>query len=322
MVYIVAGIKNDGSSYHFFHRPTGAYDAGKRKRRTPEEGEDKFGNWQKTGKARAISEDGKELGFKKVMVFYDTNAAKRNWVMHQYYLGLQKEGKEEEYVVSKIFYQKQMRQCRSIGVQDNGEKKGNLLEETEGPDSLPQQLKISKTVMNVSSPREEHNMISISNKTMPCAASSGNMFAPPSVEMQKSLLLQEFETNMTGIDISSSGKFLVPSVSGDPYLTLQHKGFENSETMMDVPLLGETFPHPVCGEMPLNSQFGTDEAGKGASLPREVPCAPALIEVGLKAPHKGLFQQLTEDTKTMWNTSFPQTVPAIVEVSFSVFQSA
>ncbi|XP_019185788.1 PREDICTED: NAC domain-containing protein 8-like [Ipomoea nil] len=108
------GIKKDGSSGHFFYRTKKAYATGTRKRR-------KISNetslvmehvrWHKTGKTKAVMENGVQKGCKKVMVLYSTKKGekpgKTNWVMHQYHLGIDEDEKEGGYVVSKIYYQQQ-----------------------------------------------------------------------------------------------------------------------------------------------------------------------------------------------------------------------
>ena len=68
--------------------------------------------WHKTGKTKAIIEDGVHKGFKKIMVLYirskkGSKPYKSNWVMHQYHLGSEEDEKDGEYVVSKIFCQQQ-----------------------------------------------------------------------------------------------------------------------------------------------------------------------------------------------------------------------
>ncbi|KAH7301965.1 hypothetical protein KP509_23G050500 [Ceratopteris richardii] len=125
------GVRNDGSSIHFFHRPTKAYNKGTRKRRKVQSGEDSVNGiemrWHKTGKTRPVVENGRQIGCKKIMVLYVTSAKKvkadkTNWVMHQYHLGVQEDEKEGEYVVSKIFYQTQPRQCGlGLGHKEGGD---------------------------------------------------------------------------------------------------------------------------------------------------------------------------------------------------------
>eukprot|EP00250_Pteridium_aquilinum_P008548 c18028_g4_i1 orf=103-1599(-) len=123
------GVRHDGSSIHLFHMPAKAYTTGTRKRRKVHSGEE-IGNglemrWHKTGKTRPVIDNGKQVGCKKIMVLYvslgkKTKAEKTNWVMHQYHLGVQEEEKEGEFVVSKVFYQTQPRQC-GVGRGDDSE---------------------------------------------------------------------------------------------------------------------------------------------------------------------------------------------------------
>lgn len=56
--------------------------------------------------------DGVQKGCKKIMVLYMSmvrggKAEKTNWVMHQYHLGTEEDEKDDNYVISKIFYQQQ-----------------------------------------------------------------------------------------------------------------------------------------------------------------------------------------------------------------------
>ncbi|KAE8656357.1 NAC domain-containing protein 10 [Hibiscus syriacus] len=111
------GVSKDGQIRHFFHRPSKAYTTGTRKRRkvhTDEEGNET--RWHKTGKTRAVSAGGIVKGFKKILVLYTNygrqrKPEKKNWVMHQYHLGINEEEKDGELVLSKVFYQTQPRQC-------------------------------------------------------------------------------------------------------------------------------------------------------------------------------------------------------------------
>lgn len=119
-----AGVRRDGLSRHFFHRPSKAYTTGTRKRRKIQnecaENNKNMGGgetrWHKTGKTRPVMVNGKQKGCKKILVLYtnfgkNRKPEKTNWVMHQYHLGQHEEEKEGELVVSKIFYQTQPRQC-------------------------------------------------------------------------------------------------------------------------------------------------------------------------------------------------------------------
>ncbi|XP_073386413.1 uncharacterized protein [Physcomitrium patens] len=116
------GVKKDGSSCHYFHRPSMAYTTGTRKRRkiqtddVPDGGTDV--RWHKTGKTRPVSQCGKILGHKKIMVLYramgkKSKNLKTNWVMHQYHLGSNEEETDGELVVCKVFFQKAPRSCPS-----------------------------------------------------------------------------------------------------------------------------------------------------------------------------------------------------------------
>ncbi|KAK9706738.1 hypothetical protein RND81_07G148700 [Saponaria officinalis] len=113
------GVRKDGVMRHFFHRPSKAYTTGTRKRRkvhTDEDGGET--RWHKTGKTRPILVNGAVRGFKKILVLYTNygrqrKAEKTNWVMHQYHLGQNEEERDGEYVLSKVFYQTQPRQCGS-----------------------------------------------------------------------------------------------------------------------------------------------------------------------------------------------------------------
>ncbi|KAG8044101.1 hypothetical protein GUJ93_ZPchr0048g33356 [Zizania palustris] len=137
------GVRMDGLSRHFFHRPSKAYTTGTRKRRKIQPpaaeavgssgaGDSSAGGgsassvnqqqqqrsetrWHKTGKTRPVVVGGRQRGCKKILVLY-TNFGKHrkpektNWVMHQYHLGEAEEERDGELVVSKIFYQTQPRQ--------------------------------------------------------------------------------------------------------------------------------------------------------------------------------------------------------------------
>ncbi|CAL5350086.1 unnamed protein product [Camellia sinensis] len=109
------GVKQDGSVSHFFHRAIKAYSTGTRKRRKIH-GDD-FGDvrWHKTGRTKPVNLDGVQKGCKKIMVLYmgpprGGKPEKTNWVMHQYHLGTGEDEKEGEYVISKVFYQQQVKQ--------------------------------------------------------------------------------------------------------------------------------------------------------------------------------------------------------------------
>ncbi|RVW78587.1 suppressor of gamma response 1 [Vitis vinifera] len=110
-----AGAKKDGGSIHFFHRTTNAYATGQRKRRkihSHHGSTEEHVRWHKTGKTKPVIENGVQKGCKKIMVLYKSSKKgskpdKSNWVMHQYHLGTEEDEREDEYVVSKVFYQPQ-----------------------------------------------------------------------------------------------------------------------------------------------------------------------------------------------------------------------
>jgi len=71
--------------------------------------------WHKTGKTKPVMENGVQKGWKKIMVLYRSlkkgcKPDKANWVMHQYHLGINEEEKDGELVVSKIFFQQNVKQ--------------------------------------------------------------------------------------------------------------------------------------------------------------------------------------------------------------------
>ncbi|KAL2505257.1 NAC domain containing protein 85 [Abeliophyllum distichum] len=109
------GAKKDGSSVHFFYRTINAYASGRRKRRRihgQESAEKGHVRWHKTGKTKAVMQNGIQKGWKKIMVLYETSKKrskpnKCNWVMHQFHLGTDEDEREGEYVISKISYQPQ-----------------------------------------------------------------------------------------------------------------------------------------------------------------------------------------------------------------------
>ncbi|XP_044970230.1 NAC domain-containing protein 73-like isoform X2 [Hordeum vulgare subsp. vulgare] len=110
------GVKLDGIASHFFHKISNAYDVGKRKRRKISHSDhtvcDEILRWHKTGKSRSILDsNGVIKGWKKILVLYigsrkgGGKTVKTNWRMHQYHLGVDQDEKQEELVVSKVFYQ-------------------------------------------------------------------------------------------------------------------------------------------------------------------------------------------------------------------------
>ena len=100
---------------HFFHRVSRAYGYGQRKRRrvttcSDHPVSDEHLRWHKTGKSKAIYDNGVKKGWKKILVLYKTSqrggkAERAQWVMHQYHLGEEEDEKDGELVVSKVFYQ-------------------------------------------------------------------------------------------------------------------------------------------------------------------------------------------------------------------------
>ncbi|KAF6157486.1 hypothetical protein GIB67_004424 [Kingdonia uniflora] len=112
------GSKRDGNSVHFFHRTSRAYATGPRKRRRIHgqcNSSEEHVRWHKTGKTKAMMENGIQRGWKKIMVLYKSSKKgykpdKSNWVMHQYHLGAKEDEEEGEFVVSKIFFQQQAKQ--------------------------------------------------------------------------------------------------------------------------------------------------------------------------------------------------------------------
>ncbi|KAL9249002.1 SUPPRESSOR OF GAMMA RESPONSE 1-like protein [Drosera capensis] len=107
------GARKDGSSIHFFHKTSNAYSSGQRKRRKIQtEVSEETIRWHKTGRTKSVIENGHQKGYKKIMVLYrslkkGSKPVKSNWVMHQYHMGNEKDEKEGEFVVSKIFFQQQ-----------------------------------------------------------------------------------------------------------------------------------------------------------------------------------------------------------------------
>lgn len=110
----LSGTKKDGRSAHFFHTVSNAYGCGQRKRRRISNSDystsDEHVRWHKTGKSKAIYDNGVIKGWKKILVLYKSSQTggkpdKADWVMHQYHLGLEEKEKVGEFVVCKIFYQ-------------------------------------------------------------------------------------------------------------------------------------------------------------------------------------------------------------------------
>ncbi|CAM0904179.1 unnamed protein product [Alopecurus aequalis] len=106
------GIKMDGSSNHFFHRISNAYDVGGRKRRKISNknhiDSDEPMRWHKTGRSSRIFDNGVLKGWKKILVLYKCEKGKRqrtNWTMHECHLGVEEGEEHGELVVSRVFWQ-------------------------------------------------------------------------------------------------------------------------------------------------------------------------------------------------------------------------
>uniref|UniRef100_A0ACD5UBB6 Uncharacterized protein n=1 Tax=Avena sativa TaxID=4498 RepID=A0ACD5UBB6_AVESA len=101
------GVKMNGSSSYFFHRISNAYKFGQRKRRKVSKqnntDSEELIRWQTTGKSKSISHNGVAKGWKKIMILKCDMGTK--WIMHQCHLGVEKDEKHGELVVSKIFLQ-------------------------------------------------------------------------------------------------------------------------------------------------------------------------------------------------------------------------
>ncbi|XP_047064131.1 SUPPRESSOR OF GAMMA RESPONSE 1-like [Lolium rigidum] len=105
------GIKMDGSSSHFFHKISNAYEVGKRKRRKISNSIandcDETITWHKTGKSSRILDNGVIKGWKKILVLHqhcNGEKVKTNWTMHQCHLGAAAGEKHGELVVSRVFW--------------------------------------------------------------------------------------------------------------------------------------------------------------------------------------------------------------------------
>lgn len=68
----VTGTRKNVSSVHFFYRTSNAYTTGQRKRRKicQESSLTKDVRWHKTGKTKAVTQNGVQIGWKKIMVLY------------------------------------------------------------------------------------------------------------------------------------------------------------------------------------------------------------------------------------------------------------
>ncbi|CAL9184031.1 unnamed protein product [Musa hybrid cultivar] len=103
------GIRKDGGDSYFFHKSFKTCIAEIRQHQKMRDSDSGDVCWQKSGKSKSLIVDGKHHGYKTMMILYE-NAS---WVMHQYHLGVEKID-QEEFVVSKIFYQRTGQVNRSV----------------------------------------------------------------------------------------------------------------------------------------------------------------------------------------------------------------
>lgn len=116
-----SGVRKDRNDVHFFHTTSNAYATGQRKRRkieTEDSPSIEHFRWHKTGKNKAVIENGVHKGWKKIFSLYRSSKKgskpeKSNWVIHQYHLGTDEDEKEGEYVLSKISYQQPKQSSKS-----------------------------------------------------------------------------------------------------------------------------------------------------------------------------------------------------------------
>ncbi|KAM0893941.1 hypothetical protein ACQ4PT_024832 [Festuca glaucescens] len=105
------GIKMDGRSSYFFHTISNAYDVGQRKRRKISNNNhtdcDEQIRWHMTGTPSAIKHNGVTKGWKKILVLKCGKGKiyKANWTIHQCHLGVEKDEKHGDLVVSRVFWQ-------------------------------------------------------------------------------------------------------------------------------------------------------------------------------------------------------------------------
>uniref|UniRef100_A0ACD5UCK1 Uncharacterized protein n=1 Tax=Avena sativa TaxID=4498 RepID=A0ACD5UCK1_AVESA len=115
------GIKMDGSSSHFFHRISNAYEVGQRKRRKITNNNhidaDEQIRWHKTGASKAILDNGVVKGWKKILVLHKGKKVKTNWTLHQCHLGAEEDEKHGELVVSRVFWQEKSNNTRKSRIQ-------------------------------------------------------------------------------------------------------------------------------------------------------------------------------------------------------------
>lgn len=103
------GIGKDRGDSYFFHKSFKTCIAEIRQHQKMRDSDSGDVCWQKSGKSKPMIVDGKHHGYKTMMILYE-NA---RWVMHQYHLGVEKID-QEEFVVSKIFYQRTGQVNRSV----------------------------------------------------------------------------------------------------------------------------------------------------------------------------------------------------------------
>ncbi|KAH7283828.1 hypothetical protein KP509_34G025600 [Ceratopteris richardii] len=227
-VFVCLGVRTDGNSIHFFHRPARAYTKGTRKRRKVQPGEDTGSKtemrWHKTGRTRPVIENGKQLGCKKIMVLYITSckksrAEKTNWVMHQYHLGVQEEEKEGEYVVSKIFYQTQPRQCGSgFGRREDGDGSDHLVAEMTEQQGCSYHNSSPSTVSNsINSPAALLNSPMCTSSPVALPPNTPMPFQGQTSKQHKGLLAT----------ITEDVEKLQASISGHSYSTMQSSDQSN-----------------------------------------------------------------------------------------------
>ncbi|XP_047064130.1 SUPPRESSOR OF GAMMA RESPONSE 1-like [Lolium rigidum] len=144
------GIKMDGSSSHFFHKISNAYEVGKRKRRKIRNSnaidcDEKF-TWKKTGKSSRILDNGVIKGWKKILVLhkhYNGKKVKTNWTMHQCHLGVEVGEKQGELGVSRVFWK----------VKNNNGKSQMHVADAESGSSA---VEINPTTSNMYPPQPHH----------------------------------------------------------------------------------------------------------------------------------------------------------------------
>ncbi|KAM0832118.1 hypothetical protein ACQ4PT_065102 [Festuca glaucescens] len=104
------GIKMDGRSSYFFHTISNAYDVGQRKRRKISNSNhtdcDEQIRWHMTGTPSAIKHNGVTKGWKKILVLKCGKGKihKANWTIHQCHLGVEKDEKHGDLVISRVFW--------------------------------------------------------------------------------------------------------------------------------------------------------------------------------------------------------------------------